>query len=226
MTEKTDTDMADLEVEDKLHEDIADIIASYLGTELKKASKIPAEKNSAKDNDHDNSEILPENNNLQAFSSSTERQLLTSLEKQTSRIHELEEKLEALQSISTHFNQAEKPSGLHAISDNNPNENRLIVSINGGDSKKYRLSKNIMTIGREPKNNIQIRSRYISRFHARIVSDKYGSTIEDMGSRNGIAINAKKAHRTQLKSGDLIDLGKIQLKYIDLMEDSASEGQA
>ncbi|MCP4278354.1 MAG: hypothetical protein GY779_18590, partial [Gammaproteobacteria bacterium] len=54
MTEKTDTDMADLEVEDKLHEDIADIIASYLGTELKKASKIPAEKNSAKDNDHDN----------------------------------------------------------------------------------------------------------------------------------------------------------------------------
>jgi predicted nucleic acid-binding Zn-ribbon protein len=212
--------------EDSLHEDITDVVASHLDTEVKKASEGPAEIMSAKVDDHTSSKTPPEQNHLQKPAQSSERKLLDSLEKQESRIRELEEQLESLQSTGTHSNPGNEPSNLHEYGDSNLNVNRLIVSMNGDDNTKYPLSRNIMTIGREPHNDIHIRSRYISRFHARIVSDQDGSVIEDLGSRNGVAVNAKKVRRRQLRSGDLIDLGRIQLKYIDLMEGSASEGQA
>ena len=222
------------EHEDNLHENIADAIASHLDAEIQNASEGPTEIVAARTDSpadiENDGPVLSEQDNIEATSNSDERQLLQSLEKQEARIRELEEQLEeqksALQSTGTHANPAGEPSNLIERGDSNPNVNRLIISMNGDDNTKHPLSRNIMTIGREPHNDIHIRSRYISRFHARIVSDQDGSIIEDLGSRNGVAVNAKKVRRRQLRSGDLIDLGRVQLKYIDLMEGSASEGQA
>lgn len=159
-----------------------------------------------------------------------QEELLQSLEIRESRIRDLESQLAAIES-SQESSQADDAnaasqsatiesdeSGLHV--------NRLVVAINGSENLKYPLSRHIMTIGREPHNDIHVRSRYVSRFHARIVSDRDGAVIEDLDSRNGVSVNSRKVRRTKLKSGDLIDLGRVQLKYIDLMEGSASEGQA
>jgi hypothetical protein len=157
---------------------------------------------------------------------SHQEKLLHALEKKESRILELEAKLDALQSISSVFEESGERPELFQRDDSRPYVNRLIVNMNGDETLKYPLSKNIMTIGREPHNDIHIRSRYISRFHARIVSDQDGSIIEDLDSRNGVAVNANKARRQVLRSGDLIDLGRVQLKFIDLMEGSADEGSA
>ena len=212
--------------EDSLHEDIADVFASHIDTELQKASEGPTEIIAAKPDNKTDSEVSPEQDDIQGLTQSTERKLLNSLEKQASKIRELEEKLQALQSTDTHSDPTAKPSELQEYDDNSPNVSRLIVSMNGDDNTKHPLSRTIMTIGREPHNDIHIRSRYISRFHARIVNDQDGSIIEDLGSRNGVKVNSKTVRRKQLKSGDLIDLGKIQLKYINLMEGSAGEGQA
>lgn len=104
--------------------------------------------------------------------------------------------------------------------------NRLIIAITDQGNLKFPLHKHITTIGRAPQNDIHIRSRFISRYHARIVCDEGGAIIEDLDSSNGIAINSHRARRQPLCSGDLIDLGKTQLKYIDLTEGSPGEGQA
>jgi hypothetical protein len=212
--------------EDSLHEDIADVIASHIDTELQKASEGPTVIIAAKPDNKTDSEVSPEQDDIQRPPQSTERKLLNSLEKQESKIRELEEKLQALQPTDTHSDLKAKSSEMQEYGDNSPNVNRLIVSMNGDDNTKHPLSRTIMTIGREKHNDIHIRSRYISRFHARIVSDRDGSIIEDLGSRNGVTVNSKKVRRRQLRSGDLIDLGLIQLKYIDLMEGSAGEGRA
>ena len=229
--------------EDSLHEDITDAIASHLDAELQTASdkhnedKGVAEEmilSKSKDipatppNDHveidviDDSEIKDDEDTT----NSNREKLLHALEQKESRIRELEAKLDAWQSTSDDVAESGKRSGLIQRDDGHPYVNRLIVNMNGGETLKYPLSKNIMTIGREPHNDIHIRSRYISRVHARIVSDQDGSIIEDLDSRNGIAVNAKKVRRQVLKSGDLIDLGRVQLKFIDLMEGSADEGRA
>jgi pSer/pThr/pTyr-binding forkhead associated (FHA) protein len=104
--------------------------------------------------------------------------------------------------------------------------NRLIIATTDHGNLKFPLHKEIITIGRSPQNDIHIRSRFISRYHARIVCDEDGATIEDLGSSNGITVNSQSAKRQPLRSGDLIDLGRTQLKYIDLSEGSSGEGQA
>jgi len=149
-------------------------------------------------------------------------ELLQALAVQCDRIRALEAHLQA----AAPAKHAEPVPADTCATDNAPCVNRLVIVVNGNDNLKFPLSSNIMTIGREPSNNIHIRSRYISRFHARIVNDQHGSVIEDLGSSNGISINSEKVRRAQLRSGDLIDLGRVQLKFIDLMEATADEGTA
>lgn len=151
-------------------------------------------------------------------------ELLEQLTQQEQRIRELEARLAAVAGERAEL----EPTRNHLVNEafSEPGVNRLVITINAEINQKFPLYQNIMTIGRDPQNDIQIRSRYISRFHARIVSDREGCVIEDMDSQNGVCVNSARVRRRQLSSGDLIDLGRVQLKFIDLMEGSSDEGQA
>jgi len=104
--------------------------------------------------------------------------------------------------------------------------NRILLVLNGEQRLKYPLFKESMTIGRSPENDIQISTQFVSRVHARITSDDSGAVIEDLNSRNGVVVNSRKVGRKKLRNGDLVALGKIQFKFIDLMEDNSGEGRA
>ncbi len=110
--------------------------------------------------------------------------------------------------------------------DDAPILNRIVIAANGRGNLKFPLDKAIVTIGRKTDNDIHIMSRFISRYHARIISDTDGAIIEDMDSRNGVSVNSERVRRRRLRSGDLIDIGQTQLKFIDLGEESAGEGSA
>jgi hypothetical protein len=149
------------------------------------------------------------------------------LARQNEMIRNLESKLEHLANNSEEHNIIRPPFIDNAERiDNDPYLNRVIIATNTNGNLKFPLNQNIITIGREALNDIHVPSRFISRFHARIVSDCDGAIIEDLDSRNGLTVNSKKVRRQKLRSGDLIDLGKTQLRYIDLTEGSAGEGRA
>jgi hypothetical protein len=158
--------------------------------------------------------------------------LVAELAEQYSKIHALKSELKQLEeSISkdSSANDADtsgQNSTPAAETSASQGLNRLIIATTDQGNLKFPLHKHIMTIGRAPQNDIHIRSRFISRYHARIVCDEGGAIIEDLDSSNGIAVNSHRARRQPLRSGDLIDLGKTQLKYIDLTEGSSGEGQA
>lgn len=159
--------------------------------------------------------------------------LLQALDAQEDRIRQLEDRLRALQNDDDQLidrtgarqSQRTPPEVItnESLADD-PYANRMIVTIQEGGNLKLPLSSNITTIGREPANDIQIRSRFVSRFHARILSDQDGAVIEDLDSRNGISVNAEKVRRRQLRSGDFIKIGRIQLQYIDIMEGTFGGG--
>jgi len=71
-------------------------------------------------------------------------------------------------------------------------------------------------IGRTPDNDLQIRSKFISRHHAQIVSDAEQSVVEDLNSTNGVYVKAKRVKHYELKDGDVIQLGEHKLLYRDL----------
>ncbi|MEE9135437.1 MAG: FHA domain-containing protein, partial [Gammaproteobacteria bacterium] len=62
--------------------------------------------------------------------------------------------------------------------------------------------------------------------HARILTDSSGAIIEDMNSKNGVTVNGQNVQLRRLKNGDVVDVGKIHFKFIDLMDDDAGEGTA
>jgi type II secretory pathway predicted ATPase ExeA len=71
-------------------------------------------------------------------------------------------------------------------------------------------------IGRTPDNDLQIKSKFVSRHHAQIVSDLQQSTIEDLNSTNGVYIAANRVKRHTLMDGDVIQLGEHTLVYHNL----------
>jgi type II secretory pathway predicted ATPase ExeA len=71
-------------------------------------------------------------------------------------------------------------------------------------------------IGRTPDNDLQIRSKFVSRHHAQIVSDGTQSVVEDLNSTNGVFIKSQRVKRQELADGDVIQLGEHKLLYRDL----------
>jgi len=71
-------------------------------------------------------------------------------------------------------------------------------------------------IGRTPDNDVQINSKFISRHHAQIISDRTQSVVEDLNSTNGVFIRAGRIKHHALADGDIIQLGEHKLLYRDL----------
>ncbi|MDH3615390.1 MAG: AAA family ATPase [Gammaproteobacteria bacterium] len=71
-------------------------------------------------------------------------------------------------------------------------------------------------IGRSPDNEIYIKSKFVSRHHAQLVSDDTGCVIEDLNSTNGVFVGEKKVKKYRLRDGDKVALGVHELLYRDL----------
>jgi chromosome segregation ATPase len=92
---------------------------------------------------------------------------------------------------------------------------RMIIAKNGNQKIKFPLTKDSMTIGRSIENDIQLQWKCVSRNHARILSSKKGTTIEDLGSKNGIFVNDIPVSSFELHNGDHLEIGDILFEYID-----------
>ena len=69
-------------------------------------------------------------------------------------------------------------------------------------------------IGRSPECHITIEDPLVSRRHARIRIDDGVATLEDLGSRNGVALNGVRLQaRHRLSDGDRIRLGTQELVF-------------
>ncbi|MDH3533379.1 MAG: AAA family ATPase [Gammaproteobacteria bacterium] len=73
-------------------------------------------------------------------------------------------------------------------------------------------------IGRSPDNEIYIKSKFVSRHHAQLISDETGCIIEDLNSTNGVFLGERQVKKQRLRSGDAITLGVHELIYTDLRQ--------
>ena len=81
-----------------------------------------------------------------------------------------------------------------------------------------------MIVGRSPDNEIYIKSKFVSRHHAQIVSDEEGCIIEDLNSTNGLFLGEKQIKKYRLRDGDVVTIGVHELIYTDLRNrESANE---
>jgi len=91
---------------------------------------------------------------------------------------------------------------------------RVVLTHEGAVLKEYPLDKERVTIGRKPHNDIQLDDPTVSGQHASILMLQ-NAYVEDMNSTNGVLLNGKKVSRRQLNHGDIIKIGRHELKFID-----------
>jgi pSer/pThr/pTyr-binding forkhead associated (FHA) protein len=91
---------------------------------------------------------------------------------------------------------------------------KLIYSLDGAFLGDIALDKERITIGRRPGNDIHIDNLAVSGEHAMITNIGKDAFLEDLGSTNGTLVNGKPVTKHILQNGDVIELGKYQLKYI------------
>lgn len=92
---------------------------------------------------------------------------------------------------------------------------KLVLSLNGAIQGEFELDQERFTIGRKPENEIQIDNLAVSGKHAMIITILDDSFLEDLGSTNGTYVNGKLVKKHALKDGDVIAIGKHELKYVN-----------
>jgi pSer/pThr/pTyr-binding forkhead associated (FHA) protein len=91
---------------------------------------------------------------------------------------------------------------------------KLILSMDGLVLKEIPLTKERITIGRKPHNDIQIDNLAVSGEHAVIVTILNDSFLEDLGSTNGTVVNGNPIKKHFLQNNDVVELGKYKLKFV------------
>ena len=90
---------------------------------------------------------------------------------------------------------------------------KLQVANDEGSVTEYEFAEDVLTIGRLPKNTIQLPERNVSREHLRLVKEDGETFVEDMGSSFGIQLNGTRIDaRTKVLPGDRIKVGDYTLR--------------
>lgn len=94
-----------------------------------------------------------------------------------------------------------------------PDRTRLVV-----------LDTQDLTVGRSPENDLAIEEPEMSRHHAIFKRTADGCRIEDMGTSNGTQVNGSSLDQAELKHGDVIRIGEVQITCARTTRNPASLG--
>jgi pSer/pThr/pTyr-binding forkhead associated (FHA) protein len=70
----------------------------------------------------------------------------------------------------------------------------------------------IKTVGRAPRADFIVDAALVSRLHCRLTASNDSLEVEDLRSTNGTFVNDKRVDRATLASGDLLRVGRFELK--------------
>ncbi len=89
----------------------------------------------------------------------------------------------------------------------------LLVTHRGRSVGVWPLEAGRITIGRALENDVHLDSDVVSRNHCQVITEGDESTIEDLGSVNGLIVNGHAAKRHLMRDGDRIRVGDFLLLY-------------
>jgi pSer/pThr/pTyr-binding forkhead associated (FHA) protein len=91
---------------------------------------------------------------------------------------------------------------------------RLIVS--GGSHPRELVLVGTIIVGRDPACEIsESTDPLLSRRHAAFNADARTAIVRDLDSRNGILVNGVKTPESVLQNGDVVQIGHLQVRYVD-----------
>lgn len=92
---------------------------------------------------------------------------------------------------------------------------RMVLTSEGQFLGELSLRPGRKIIGRTSDNDLQIDSRFVSRHHSQIITTLHACVIEDLNSTNGIYVKRRRVRRHSLNDGDVVQIGRHELTYVD-----------
>lgn len=98
---------------------------------------------------------------------------------------------------------------------------KLLHTIGDVATDEFLLDKPQINIGRGEDNDIALDDPLVSSRHAvvTIMASAYTGatsiTLQDLNSTNGTRVNGKTTHQTQLKQGDIVQIGRSVFRFHD-----------
>lgn len=96
---------------------------------------------------------------------------------------------------------------------------RLVCVSTEYAGRDFPLTRAETVIGRLEDNDIVIEHRSVSKQHAKILFDGRVHKIVDLESANGILVNGEEYAITDLRRGDLVELGHVKFRFVLAGED-------
>lgn len=90
----------------------------------------------------------------------------------------------------------------------------LYVVSSNGQISHFPILKDEISIGRSDDNDLVVRDKTVSRYHARITREGGEYRVTDLGSSNKIRYNGNATESALLKAGDKIQLGLTTLAFV------------
>jgi pSer/pThr/pTyr-binding forkhead associated (FHA) protein len=69
----------------------------------------------------------------------------------------------------------------------------------------------VKTIGRSPGAEFIVDAALVSRLHCQLTATAESLHVKDLGSTNGTFVNGKRIDAAQLKDGDRLAVGRLEL---------------
>ena len=90
---------------------------------------------------------------------------------------------------------------------------RLRIVEGGTVGKVFDSKGDRVQIGSHPLNDLLLDERTVSRFHCEVFVDEKGPWVKDLGSRNGTVVDGVPVKEAALRSGSLLQLGRVSLRF-------------
>ncbi len=93
---------------------------------------------------------------------------------------------------------------------------RLLVQAGPGVGTIHELTKDIITIGRDLRNDVVVNDAEVSRTHTRLTRQADGWLVEDLMSQNSTYVNGQRLSAPKvIRPGDLLGLGETVALRLD-----------
>ncbi len=100
---------------------------------------------------------------------------------------------------------------------------KLIVNPTSSAKREIPLPRSILSIGRDPSNDLVLPDAMVSRRHAVIEFRGSQYFIRDCNSSNGSLVNGDRVSERNLRDGDLVAIGTARLLFREEVEDSGAK---
>lgn len=107
--------------------------------------------------------------------------------------------------------EADEETHLHDLE---PGQACLIVRRGPAAGTKFVLDKPLVAVGRHPQSDIFLNDITVSRRHAEVRLEGTDYMVTDLGSLNGTYVNRERVDRSELSSGDELQIGKFRLLFL------------